>query len=144
MKRYFGKKTRSDEVVDMNTRYAWPGGRVGRSTHNTYGLQAPASSQLATIRLFQTFLISFLFRSASLLSRSQMFLRNRRLIYGLVPVRFSYYVPYITNGSSWKYSDGYHLSIVIISVLFNTRTSDLKRHFFQYIINDSTFTRVSR
>ena len=46
----------------------------------------------------QTFLISFLFRSLSLLlSGPQMFLRERRLIYGLVSARVSYYVSNFTT-----------------------------------------------
>lgn len=54
-----------------------------------------ASSQLATIRLSEPFSFRFCF-VPSLLSRPQMF-RKRWLIYGLVPVRLSYYVSYITT-----------------------------------------------
>lgn len=107
------------EVRWSSTR--WVRGRAARGpgAHNTCGCK------LLLHRNFPQYdfpnLSHFVFVSlASLLSRPQMFLRNRRLIYGLVPVRFSYYVPYITNRSSPKHSDGYHLSTVIISVLFNT------------------------
>lgn len=89
-----------------------------------WGASRLASSQLATIRLSEPFSFRFCFGPVSS-ARPQMFQRKLRLIRGLVPVRISYYVSYITTNFGDALSAQYFVSTILVA---ETGTRFLRTH----------------